>query len=61
MSLATINKRADHVTQGREWEIDLGSFFQSDSSRLSLALTLGAGKIDQVQLSGLETLFSFHL
>ena len=61
MILASVNERADYVTQGGEGQVDLRGLFQSYSSRLRLALTLGASKIHQVEFTSFEALFSLRL
>ena len=46
-----VHQGGDDVAQGGQGEVDLGGLLQSVPSRLSLALSLTAGKVNQVQFS----------
>ena len=61
MALSAIHEGADDIAQGRERQVNLRGLLEPNSGGLCLALTLGAGQIDQIELASLEPLLSLHL
>ena len=61
MALPAIDQGTDDVSERGQGQIDLGGLLESHTSRLSLALTLRTGQIDEVELARFESLLTLDL
>lgn len=61
MTVISLDKLTDDVTECRQWQVNLGCLLESITSCLRFTLPLGAGQIDQVQLACLNALLTLFI